>query len=77
MLERDDTDLSLVEPEIFIFFGDNVYDDTQDMKVLRRTYQKLGAKPGFKQLKYQAEWIVIWDDHDFCSNNAGKDYPKK
>jgi alkaline phosphatase D len=65
------------DPEIFIFLGDTVYGDTQDMTVLRRKYQKLGAKPGFKQLKEQAELIAIWDDHDFGTNDGGKDYQKK
>lgn len=65
------------DPEIFIFLGDTVYGDTQDMNVLRRKYQKLGAKPGFKQLKEQAELIAIWDDHDFGINDGGKDYPQK
>lgn len=64
-------------PEVFIFLGDNIYGDTQDMKVLGNKYQKLGAKPGFKKLKEQAELIAIWDDHDFGANDAGKEYPMK
>ena len=66
------------EPEIFIFLGDNVYGDTQYMKVLCHKYQKLGAKPGFKQLKDQAELIAIWDDHDFGANDTVNNYiPKR
>jgi alkaline phosphatase D len=64
-------------PEVFIFLGDNIYGDTQDMAVLGNKYQKLGAKPGFKKLKEQAELIAIWDDHDFGANDAGKEYPMK
>ncbi|GAC22211.1 alkaline phosphatase D family protein [Paraglaciecola arctica] len=64
-------------PEVFIFLGDNIYGDTQDMTVLGNKYQKLGAKPGFKKLKEQAELIAIWDDHDFGANDAGKEYPMK
>ncbi|PWW36442.1 alkaline phosphatase D [Idiomarina loihiensis] len=65
------------DPEVFVFLGDNVYGDTEDMSVLQNKYEKLGAKPSFKELKEQAELIAIWDDHDYGANDAGKDYPKK
>jgi len=65
------------DPDVFIFLGDNVYGDTEDMSVLQNKYQKLGAKPGFKKLKEQAELIAIWDDHDFGVNDGGKNYPQK
>ena len=65
------------DPEVFVFLGDNVYGDTEDMSVLQNKYEKLGSKPGFKELKEQAELIAIWDDHDYGANDAGKDYPKK
>ena len=65
------------QPEIFIFLGDNIYGDTEDMASLQSKYQKLGAKPGFKQLKEQAQLIAIWDDHDFGANDAGKEYSQK
>ncbi|MCA1766846.1 MAG: alkaline phosphatase family protein [Idiomarina sp.] len=65
------------EPEVFVFLGDNVYGDTEDMSVLQNKYEKLGSKPGFKELKQQAELIAIWDDHDYGANDAGKDYPEK
>ncbi|MDV6317032.1 alkaline phosphatase D family protein [Idiomarina sp. HP20-50] len=65
------------DPDVFVFLGDNVYGDTEDMSVLQNKYEKLGAKPGFKKLKKQAELIAIWDDHDYGANDAGKNYPKK
>ncbi|RUO73418.1 alkaline phosphatase D family protein [Idiomarina ramblicola] len=65
------------DPEVFVFLGDNVYGDTEDMSVLQNKYEKLGSKTGFKELKEQAELIAIWDDHDYGANDAGKDYPKK
>lgn len=65
------------DPDLFIFLGDNVYGDTEDMASLRKKYQKLGAKPGFKKLKAQTELIAIWDDHDYGANDAGKHFPQK
>ncbi|GEB72924.1 alkaline phosphatase D [Pseudoalteromonas carrageenovora] len=63
--------------DLFIFLGDNIYGDTNDMTVLANKYQKLGAKPGFKALKEQTPIIAMWDDHDFGQNDAGKEYPHK
>ncbi|TMP02238.1 metallophosphatase [Pseudoalteromonas sp. S3178] len=63
--------------DLFIFLGDNIYGDTNDMAVLANKYQKLGAKPGFKALKEQMPIIAMWDDHDFGQNDAGKEYPHK
>jgi len=63
--------------DLFIFLGDNIYGDTNDMTVLANKYQKLGAKPGFKTLKANTPIIAMWDDHDFGQNDAGKEYPNK
>lgn len=63
--------------DLFIFLGDNIYGDTNDMTELANKYQKLGAKPGFKTLKANTPIIAMWDDHDFGQNDIGKDYPHK
>src|SRR5687767_9052537 len=39
------------KPELFVFLGDNIYADTQDMDVMRAKYKLLGDQPGFIQLK--------------------------
>ena len=65
------------KPELFIFLGDNVYGDTENMAQLAGKYQKLGAKPRFQKLKAQSDLVAIWDDHDFGENDAGADYPQK
>ena len=63
--------------DLFIFLGDNIYGDTNDMDVLADKYQRLGAKPGFKTLKAQTPIIAMWDDHDYGQNDAGREYPHK
>jgi len=65
------------QPELFIFLGDNIYGDTEDMAVLRAKYQMLAEKPGFRTLRRNAEVIATWDDHDFGVNDGGSEYPKK
>lgn len=65
------------DPELFIFLGDNIYGDTEDMEVLRAKYAKLAAKPGFQRLRRKTPCLAIWDDHDYGKNDAGREYPKK
>lgn len=65
------------DPELFIFLGDNIYGDTEDMDVLRGKYAKLAAKPGFRELSRKAQVIATWDDHDYGVNDGGSEYPKK
>jgi len=64
-------------PDVFMFVGDNVYGDTEDMEHLQKQYEKLGEKPGYKELKENSLVIATWDDHDYGINDGGLEYPKK
>lgn len=65
------------QPDIFVYLGDNIYGDTRDMKVLRKKYGQLGAKPEFQSLRRNVTILSIWDDHDYGENDAGREYPMK
>lgn len=65
------------KPDLFVFLGDNIYADTQDMDVMRAKYQQLADQPGFIKLKNACPIIATWDDHDYGANDAGAEYPKK
>lgn len=65
------------QPDVFVFLGDNIYGDTENMGELRAKYQKLGQNPSFDKLRKSTEVIATWDDHDFGENDAGAEYPKK
>lgn len=65
------------KPDYFIFLGDNIYGDTEDMNVLQQKYEKLGKDKNFKALKKSTTLLATWDDHDFGVNDGGKNYPKK
>lgn len=69
--------INALEPELFLFLGDNVYGDTRDMAVLQAQYDLLGANPGFRTLRDRTRVLATWDDHDFGENDAGADYPMK
>jgi len=64
-------------PQLFLFIGDNIYGDTEDMQVLKEKWDLLGAQPGYQKLKQTCPVLATWDDHDYGANDAGADYPKK
>lgn len=69
--------IKVCKPDMFLFLGDNVYGDTQDMKHLAGQYKKLAAKPEFANFRSQIPLIATWDDHDYGVNDGGAEYPKK
>lgn len=65
------------KPDAFIYLGDNIYGDTDNMDTLRAKYSRLGAKKEFQQLASSTKIWATWDDHDYGRNDAGKEYPYK
>lgn len=65
------------KPDAFIFLGDNIYGDTDNMDTLRNKYTRWMAQPDFKKLDSSTTLFATWDDHDFGRNDAGKWYPYK
>ncbi len=66
-----------MNPDYFIFLGDNIYGDSRGMDTLRAKYARFARKPGFKALKEGSQLRAIWDDHDYGENDAGRHYPFK
>lgn len=64
-------------PDLFVYLGDNIYGDTEDMGELRAKYAILAARPEFRALRAKCPLLAIWDDHDYGANDAGRYYPKK
>ncbi|MEM8955699.1 MAG: alkaline phosphatase D family protein [Verrucomicrobiota bacterium] len=64
-------------PELFVFLGDNIYGDTEDMEVMQAKYDQLAAKPGYQALKAMCPILATWDDHDYGANDAGREYPMR
>ncbi|XPF94090.1 alkaline phosphatase D family protein [Colwellia sp. RE-S-Sl-9] len=65
------------QADLFIFLGDNVYGDTENMSHLANKYTLLGNNAGIKTLLKNTPAIAIWDDHDYGENDAGAEYPQK
>lgn len=65
------------QADLFIFLGDNIYGDTENMADMANKYKRLSNIKGFQQLRANTPTIAIWDDHDFGENDAGAEYPQK
>ena len=65
------------DPDLWIWLGDNIYGDTEDMAVLRKKYQQLGDNQNYQYLKDNVPIIATWDDHDYGVNDGGKEYPMR
>jgi len=66
-----------LKPDVFLFIGDNIYGDSEDMNVLKAKYAKLGAMPGFQRLRATCPVLATWDDHDYGVNDGGREYPQR
>lgn len=64
-------------PDLWIWLGDIVYADTEDMSVMKQKYDELKQDGEYQKLLNSIEIIGIWDDHDYGQNDGGKSYPKK
>ncbi|MEQ9439955.1 MAG: alkaline phosphatase D family protein [Cyclobacteriaceae bacterium] len=65
------------QPDLWIWLGDNIYADTDDMDSLRQMYQTQLDQPDYQRLYTQVPIVGIWDDHDYGVNDGGKNYAEK
>lgn len=69
--------ISAAGAQLFLFIGDNIYADTEDMALMSRKYQQLAAQPQFAAFRKKTPVLATWDDHDYGINDGGLEYPKK
>jgi len=65
------------KPDLWIWLGDNIYGDTEDMKALAANYALQKNNSEYQKLMTSTPIIGIWDDHDYGVNDGGKEYPKR
>ncbi len=65
------------KPQLWIWLGDNVYGDTEDMTLLKQKYDLQKQNPDYQKLTALVPVTGIWDDHDYGVNDGGAEYPKK
>lgn len=69
--------INRLEPQLFVFTGDNVYADSGRPEILKRAYDDLAAVPGFARLRATCPIVATWDDHDYGKNDAGEEFEGK
>ncbi|MDO6518344.1 alkaline phosphatase D family protein [Zobellia uliginosa] len=70
-------DILKTQPDVWVWGGDNIYADTDNMQRLRAMYDQQNTIEGYKKLKESAPVIGTWDDHDYGLNDGGVDFYKK
>ena len=67
-------DVVASEAEVWVWGGDVVYADTDDMKKLRGFYKAQNKVKGYKKVRKTMDVIGTWDDHDYGLNDGGQEF---
>lgn len=65
------------KPKLWIWGGDNIYSDTENMGKMWRNYKKVLSNKDYKSLLKTTEIMATWDDHDYGLNDGGYEFSKK
>ena len=66
-----------LESNMWIWLGDSVYADTEDIGKMRGLYEAHARHPEYAKLARATRIVGTWDDHDFGINDGGREYPKR
>jgi len=69
--------VSRQSPDLWVWLGDNIYGDTDNMVLMKQKYDLQLKHSDYQSFIKDVPVIGIWDDHDYGSNNAGKEFPLK
>ncbi|MEL6275518.1 MAG: DUF1499 domain-containing protein [Bacteroidota bacterium] len=64
-------------PTHWLWLGDNIYGDSPDKAVLEEKYQLQKNAPEYHAFRQKTKVLGTWDDHDYGSNDAGKEWTLK
>jgi alkaline phosphatase D len=70
-------DVQALAPDLWIWGGDNIYADTDDMDKMRVMYQRQQAVPEYREMADKIQVIGTWDDHDYGLNDGGVEFEAK
>lgn len=70
-------DIAQNNPDLWVWLGDNIYGDTQNMSIMKSKYDQQLRNPGYKALIENVKVVGTWDDHDYGVNDGGEEFPKK
>ena len=64
-------------PDVWIWGGDIIYADTDDMKKMADDYKLQKEQANYQQLVKMSKVLGTWDDHDYGLNDGGYEYRMK
>lgn len=64
-------------PDLWIWLGDIIYADTNDMNRMQDMYNAQKNVPEYAQFVEKTPIVGIWDDHDYGQNDGGKHFEVK
>lgn len=64
-------------PKVWIWGGDIIYSDTEDMNYMRENYSLQKENEEYANFREKVDVLGTWDDHDYGVNDGGYEYPKK
>lgn len=65
------------EPQLWIWLGDLAYIDSDIPGLIKRGYQKQFDQEQYQRFREAVPITGVWDDHDYGTNNSGKEFPGK
>ncbi|MFS4415747.1 alkaline phosphatase D family protein [Maribacter sp. 2307ULW6-5] len=70
-------DILATDPDMWIWGGDNIYADTDNMDDMAAMYAAQDRVPGYARLRETVPVVGTWDDHDYGLNDGGEEFSKK
>ena len=70
-------DMNARNADLFIWGGDVIYADTEDMEKMKAMYTEQLANTAYRNFIEELPVMGTWDDHDYGINDGGAAYAKK
>jgi alkaline phosphatase D len=70
-------DILVHKPSYWIWGGDNIYSDTDDMDLMKSHYDDLLNDTMYQNLRHDLKILGTWDDHDYGLNDGGLEFEVK
>lgn len=70
-------EISKNNPDLWVWAGDIIYSDTEDMNKMEEDYNTQLNQEDYKLFKKNTPILATWDDHDYGVNDGGTEFPKK
>ena len=70
-------DILKIKPDVWVWGGDNIYADTDDMVKLKHMYAAQNKIDGYNALQNATTILGTWDDHDYGLNDGGEEFSAK